>query len=60
MIQPPGLKPGDKVIIVAPAGPPDPDMLDRGIRFLSESGFRPVVGQHVLSRHGYLAGTDNE
>jgi muramoyltetrapeptide carboxypeptidase len=56
--QPPRLKTGQRVAVVAPAGPPDPDLLNWGVRFLSESGFKVEVGRHVLDRFGYLAGSD--
>ncbi len=35
-------------------------MLDRGVRFLKESGFRVHVGKRVLNSFGYLAGNDED
>ncbi|MBN1879911.1 LD-carboxypeptidase [bacterium] len=54
----PALRPGDTVAIVAPAGPPDHTSLNRGVRFLENSGFRVIIANHVIDRNGYLAGTD--
>jgi muramoyltetrapeptide carboxypeptidase len=51
------LAPGDRVFVVAPASPFDPRDLDRGLAWLRER-YEVVVGSAVLSRTGYLAGTD--
>jgi muramoyltetrapeptide carboxypeptidase len=58
-MHPAKLKKGQDVCIVAPAGPPDPAMLERGVRFLSDAGFNVKIGRHVLDRRGYLAGSDD-
>jgi muramoyltetrapeptide carboxypeptidase len=52
--------PGDRVGIVAPAGPVPREMLDAGLDILREWGLEPVVAPHVLDGHpsGYLAGAD--
>jgi muramoyltetrapeptide carboxypeptidase len=52
------LKKGDTVGIVAASGPPDPDVLREGVKFLLEQGFEVREGCHVYQRSGYLAGTD--
>jgi muramoyltetrapeptide carboxypeptidase len=58
---PPVLKPGQRVALVAPAGPLlDHDDLTRGQELCRALGFEPVLGANVGRRHGYLAGTDDE
>jgi muramoyltetrapeptide carboxypeptidase len=52
------LRPGDTIGIVAPAGPITPDGLEQGIARLHAWGYRTLVGESVLDRRGYLAGTD--
>jgi muramoyltetrapeptide carboxypeptidase len=54
---------GDRVAVVAPAGPVDPDRLQRGIDVLASWGLDVRVGAHVLGTHhrfGYLAAGDAE
>jgi len=56
---PPPLEAGARVALVAPAGPlRDQADLDGAIANVRSFGWEPVVGQHVLERHGYLAGGD--
>ncbi len=56
------LKPGDRVAIVSPSGPPDPELVVNAEALLISWGLVPVRGKHVLDRHPrartYLAGTD--
>lgn len=56
----PGLKPGDTLHVVAPAGPVDGEDLKRGMAVLSGWGLQPVAGRHLLAREGYLAGSDDQ
>jgi muramoyltetrapeptide carboxypeptidase len=61
MIKPPRLVAGSRVAVVAPAGPPPPALLERGVAVLESWGLRVEVGKHVLDRHPrlpYLAGRD--
>ena len=61
MTRPRPLRPGDRVAVVAPAGPVVPELLDRGVAELRSWGLDVVVGEHVLDRHpslDYLAGAD--
>jgi muramoyltetrapeptide carboxypeptidase len=51
---------GDVVGVVAPAGPVDPDLLEKGLKTLRRMELEPLLGKHVLSRRGYLAGKDEE
>jgi muramoyltetrapeptide carboxypeptidase len=56
---PPLLKPGSRVALVAPAGPlrGEADVV-RAAETVRSLGWEPVVGDHVLDRVWYLAGTD--
>ena len=57
------LRVGDRVVLVAPAGPVPPDLLDTGAAQLREWGLRVELAPHVRDRHpelDYLAGTDRD
>ncbi|MFJ8228848.1 LD-carboxypeptidase [Streptomyces sp. NPDC094448] len=57
------LHPGDRVAIVAPAGPVPGDTLDEGLAPVRAWGLEPVVMPHARGTHrefGYLSGTDEE
>jgi len=56
--RPAALREGDRVRVVAPGGPPDPERLDRGVRMLRGWGLTVEVAPHVHDRWGYLAGRD--
>jgi muramoyltetrapeptide carboxypeptidase len=56
---PRALRAGDRVAVVAPAGPIPADLLAEGVAVLRGWGLEVSVGAHVTDRHlGYLAGTD--
>lgn len=59
---PPSLRAGARVAVVAPSGPPDQARLERGCAVLKGLGFEVIVGSHALDRSAagltYLAGTD--
>jgi muramoyltetrapeptide carboxypeptidase len=58
---PPPLAPGARVGLVAPSGPlRDATDLERGIQNVRMFGWEPAVGDHVLARDGYLAGSDEQ
>lgn len=59
-IKPAALKPGDTVGVVAPAAAIEREYLKRGVRALSELGFRVKVSEYALARDGILAGTDRQ
>jgi muramoyltetrapeptide carboxypeptidase len=60
-LKPHRLQPGDTLGIVAPASPPsDPKDVDRALEQVERLGFKPKLGRHVRSRHGFLAGSDRE
>lgn len=63
MIQPPDLKKGDKIAIVAPAKRMLKGELDEAIQLVHEWGFQAVLGKNIYKQYdlGYLyAGTDEE
>jgi muramoyltetrapeptide carboxypeptidase len=53
------LKRGARVALVAPSGPlKDATDLERAEGNVRAFGWEPVVGEHVLEKRGYLAGSD--
>lgn len=60
LTRPKKLSQGDTVGVVAPAGPVDPEQLQAGLNVIRGMGFKPLLGQHVEARNGFLAGTDAE
>lgn len=58
--KPKALKPGDKVAIVAPSTPTDPDKLQKGQEGLRTLGLEPVIYPTCHKKHGHLAGLDIE
>jgi muramoyltetrapeptide carboxypeptidase len=60
MIKPMKLMKGDTVGVVAPAGTPKREALEKGVQFLVESGLLVKLGNHVHNEWGYLAGSDEE
>lgn len=61
LIKPAALQPGDTVAVIAPASRPVlPSSLAQGIHQLENMGFQVKCGSHVLSRNGFLAGTDED
>jgi len=60
VIIPAPLRPGDTVGVVAPAGPPDPELLEAGIDFLRCQHLKVVLRVSPERHKGYLAGTDRE
>ena len=62
LIQPPYLKAGDTVAIVAPSGilKDRTDEVEQAKRLLKSWGLNYVVGKHVFSKGNHFAGTDDE
>ncbi|WP_010631233.1 S66 peptidase family protein [Sporolactobacillus vineae] len=60
MIFPAHLREGDKIGVISPAGPPDPEKLRRAAEWLTGLGFSVVCGRAAERSDGYLAGTDDE
>jgi len=59
-LRPPLLQPGDRVCVVSPASPPDPELVEAGERVLSSWGLVVQRGAHIFDHFGYLAGTDRD
>src|SRR5512139_682964 len=60
LLIPPPIRAGDLVGVVAASGPPIPELLSQGIRFIQEKGFRVREGCHLRERNAYLAGEDSQ
>lgn len=56
----PPLRPGDRVALVAPAGPVHPPLVERGVAVLRSLGLEPVELPHARAATGYLAGGDED
>lgn len=59
-IKPAALKPGDLVVLVAPAAPVGQQTIDDAIVGLEAMGLRVRVVDHATTKFGYLAGTDDQ
>lgn len=61
LIRPPRLTPGNRIGLVAPAGPLlERDDLTRAEELCRALGYQPVLGKNAYRRLGYFAGTDEE
>ncbi|MEQ8847704.1 LD-carboxypeptidase [Botrimarina sp.] len=58
--KPKALRPGDTIMIVAPAGELIEDRIRLAAQRLEEMGFRVIVPDDLFRRRGYLAGTDQQ
>jgi muramoyltetrapeptide carboxypeptidase len=58
MIWPPLLKPGDTIMFVAPAGPPERDQCERARQRIEELGYKVQWRDDMFDVEGYLAGSD--
>ena len=56
----PKLQPGDRVRLLAPAGPAPAEAVAQAEATLTDWGLEPERGRHLHDRHGYLAGTDDD
>ncbi|MCP4678167.1 MAG: LD-carboxypeptidase [Deltaproteobacteria bacterium] len=56
-IHPKAVIPGDRIAVVAPAGPVEPEAFQAGISRLSRH-YRPIWDAECLEREGFLAGSD--
>lgn len=57
-ILPNRLPKGGTIGITAPSSTPDPEKLNKGVRYLESLGYRVIVGTTCHSTHHYLAGPD--
>lgn len=55
---PPPLQAGDTIRIVSPASTPDPNRLEQQTAIFESWGLNVELAEHVLDKHGFLAGTD--
>ena len=62
LIQPPYLKAGDTVAIVAPSGilKNRKEEINRAIKLLDSLGLHAILGKHVFKKADHFAGTDDE
>jgi len=57
-IRPARLFPSSEIAVIAPAGPFDEELLQRGINIWRERGFEVYTRPELAQRQGYLAGSD--
>ncbi len=60
LIQPPFLKPGDRVAIVSPARSITFEEVHPSIKIFQQWGLEVVLGIHVFGKHHQFAGTDDQ
>jgi muramoyltetrapeptide carboxypeptidase len=56
----PLLKPGARIAIVAPAGIPDADLLEKGMALLRDWGYDVIAGEHLRASFRYNGGTTHQ
>ena len=60
-IKPKKLNNGDLIGIISPASSPDDlTLIESGVKYIEELGYRTIIGKNVGKFRGYLAGTDEE
>lgn len=57
-IKPTRLRKGDKIAVIAPAGPVTPDEIQPAMDLLVQEGYRVIKAPHLFEKQGYLAGMD--
>ncbi|MBP1971690.1 muramoyltetrapeptide carboxypeptidase [Virgibacillus natechei] len=60
MIYPSRLQKGDTIGVIAPAGTPNPEKVQKAIPFFKKMGLHVKLGKHIDKIYGYLAGSDKE
>lgn len=60
MIVPAPLQQGDKIALLAPCSPVDPEQLRPAAEFIEALGYVPEIYPSCTSRMGFLAGSDEE
>jgi len=58
LIRPPRLRAGDRVALVAPAGPITPERLSNAIELCESLGLMPVTAENAAGRAGYFSAPD--
>lgn len=59
-LHPATLRPGDTLALVSPSGPVPAERVEAAVSVLTGWGLAPRVYPHVLARHGYFGGTDEQ
>ncbi len=57
---PPALRPGDTIMLVAPAGPSDEAPVRQFAKQLETQGYHVVIPANLFRRNHYLAGSDDD
>lgn len=60
IIFPASLTDGDKIVFCSPAGPIDPEKVERAAEVLRGEGWRVEIMPHAFGKTAYYSGTDNE
>ena len=60
LIMPPYLREGDRIEIITPASHIEEEVVHKAELMLEASGFRVTLGEHLFSRSGPFAGTDDD
>lgn len=60
LLRPKAIEPGATIGIVSPSSAIEAEDLEKGLEPFYRRGYRIVLGEHVLARRGYLAGTDEQ
>jgi muramoyltetrapeptide carboxypeptidase len=60
LIKPKAIEPGMTIGVVSPSGSISEQDLEKGLTPFVQRGYKIVLGEHVLARRGYLAGTDEQ
>ena len=58
-IKPQHLEPGDRIGIIAPAGPVDRDEIQPAIDLIKQKGYQTLISRNLYKKKGYLAGSDD-
>ena len=51
---------GARIAVIAPAGVPDPDLLESGMALLREWGYDVIPGEHLGASFRYNGGTTQQ
>jgi muramoyltetrapeptide carboxypeptidase len=54
------LRPGDRIALVAPSRPADPELVRASVSYLERRGYEVQLGEHIFDAHHYLAGSDQD
>jgi muramoyltetrapeptide carboxypeptidase len=58
IVKPRKVGPGSRIAVIAPAGPPRADRLQKGLAYFQKLGYEFQIYPQVKKRTGYLAGDD--